>query len=86
MTPDSIGQRDMIGVVITAEELDWYGIQTKINAMPRSQPFESKLASALSKSKPAGLIMNTSSKGNIQFNTNLQPGQAVWCFVELDKR
>ena len=86
MTPDSIGQRDMIGVVVTSEELDWYGIQTKINAMPKSQPFESKLASALSKAKPAGLSMNTSAKGNIQFNTNLEPGQAVWCFVELDKR
>jgi hypothetical protein len=86
MTPDSIGQRDMIGVVVTSEELDWYGIQTKVNAMPKTQPFETKIAAALGKSRPGGMIMNTSTKGNIQFTANLQPGQAVWCFVELDKK
>lgn len=86
MTPDNVGQRDMIAVVITTEELDWYGIQNRINAMPAAQSFETKMEAALSKSRPAGMNMNTSSKGNIQFNTSLQPGQAVWCFVELDKK
>jgi hypothetical protein len=73
-------------VVLSVEELDWYGIQTKVNAMPKTQPFEAKLASALAMSRPGGLTMNTSPKGNIQFTANMQPGQAVWCFVELDKK
>ena len=85
MTPDSIGQRDMIAVVVSGSELDWYGIQSKINSQPRSQSFQSRLNAALGASKPGQLNMSATSKGNIQFTADLRQGQAVACFVELDK-
>jgi hypothetical protein len=86
MTPDSIGQRDMMAVVVSASPLDWYAVQGKLNSLPRSQPFQARLASALSVSRPANVSMSASQKGNIQLSAPLQPGQAVWCFVELDKK
>jgi hypothetical protein len=85
MTPDSIGQRDMIAVVVSGSELDWYGIHSKINSQPRSQSFQSRLNAALGASKPGQLNMSATSKGNIQFTADLRQGQAVACFVELDK-
>ena len=86
MTPDSIGQRDMIAVVVSASALDWYTVQGKLNSLPRSQSFQDRLGSALASARTSGVNMAASQKGNIQFSAPLQPGQAAWCFVEIDKK
>jgi hypothetical protein len=86
MTPDSIGKRDMIGIVLSRDSLDWYGIQQAINRQAQSVPFRNKMIAALKAARPQGVSYATTPKGTMQFTAPLKPGQAFWCFVEIDKQ
>lgn len=86
MTPDNVGQRDMMAVVVSGSALDWHGIQSRINGSSGSQSFQARVAAALAVQRAGQLNMGVSQKGNIQFSAAMQSGQAVWCFVEVDKK
>jgi hypothetical protein len=85
MTPDNIGQRDMIGVVVSREELDWYKIQGAINQQPKTAAFPAKLASALGGSANSGIKFSAGTTGAIQLTETTTTGKPVWCVVEIDK-
>jgi hypothetical protein len=43
MTPDSIGKRDMISIMVSRKELDWYAIQSAINKQPKGMAWRDKV-------------------------------------------
>ena len=86
MTPDSIGKRDMIAVLVSKQELDWYGIQSGINKQVRSLPWPTKVRTAIPGSVARGVQYSASQKGNIQFTANTSGNEVVYCIVEFDKQ
>jgi hypothetical protein len=85
MTPDSIGRRDMIAVMVSRNKLDWYGIQASINKQVRSLPWATKARTAIPGSVARGVQFSASPKGNIQFAAPVTGNEVVYCIVEFDK-
>jgi Papain family cysteine protease len=86
MTPDSIGNRDMIAVLVSRNELDWYAIQTSINRQLKTLPLPTRIRTAIPGSVARGVQYSESQKGNIRFTANTSNNEVVYCIVEFDKQ
>lgn len=84
MTPDSIGTKDMIAVVMSKQPLNWYSINTAISKNPSSD-YASRLNAALGANLLTNTRFSTTSKGTMQFSGNADPNQVMACVVEIDK-
>lgn len=85
MTPDSIGTRDMMAVVISKEPLDWYALNQQISKNPQ-QDYGQRLNAALGSSLISNVRYQGSSKGNMQFRAEGDNNKVVACIVEIDKQ
>lgn len=86
MTPDSIGSRDMIAVLVSRTELDWYGLQQAINQKPAGMAWPAKVRSAIPRAVARNAGFAVSPKGNIAFSTQASGDEVVYCVVEFDKQ
>ena len=86
MTPDSIGTRDMVAILVSKKELDWYGIQGSINKQVKTLPWPTKVRTAIPGAVARGVQYSASQKGNIQFTAKVGENDVVYCIVELDKQ
>jgi hypothetical protein len=86
MTPDSIGNKDMIGILVSKKELDWYAIQSAINKQSKSMPWPAKLRSSLPGPAAESVSFSATPKGNIQFSAPVKENEVVYCIVEFDKQ
>jgi Papain family cysteine protease len=66
MTPDSIGTKDEMAVVVSRQPLDWHAINEKISANP-SRDFAARLNDALGSRLIHSVRFKNSAKGNMQF-------------------
>jgi len=84
MTPDSIGNRDMISIMVSTKELDWYAIQSAINKQAGGMNWPDKIKASI----PAATSVNftSSAKGNIQFTAPVKENEIVYCIVEFSKQ
>lgn len=85
MTPDSIGTRDMIAVVVSKQPLPWYELNQKISRDPSSD-YATRLNSALSGQLVRNVPFQAGSKGTMQFSVSAGENQVVASIVEISKK
>jgi hypothetical protein len=81
MTPDSIGTKDIMAIVVSKDSLNWYEINRKIS-QNSSTDYAARLRTALGSGAEQGVRVNASSKGNIHF---IADGKIAACLVEVNK-
>lgn len=86
MTPDSIGVggRDVIAVVVSKKELDWYQLNQQISADP-SNDFGSRINRALSSSLIRNVRYSSTGNGTLRFDVTGDANNVVACIVEVKK-
>jgi hypothetical protein len=84
MTPDNVGTKDMMAVVVSKKPLDWYKLNQQVSQSPQ-QDYAQRLNSALSAQLIKNVRFQSSGKGNIQFNASGDANEVVACIVEIDK-
>lgn len=86
MTPDSIGMggRDVIAVVISKKELDWYQLNQQISKNP-STDFGTRLNNALSSSLIRNVRYSANGKGMMRFDVTGDANNVVACIIEVTK-
>ena len=84
MTLDSIGNRDMMAVVVSKKPLDWYKLNQQISQNPQ-QDYGTRLSSALSGQLIKNVRYQNSGKGTMQFSVSGTDSDVVACVVEIDK-
>lgn len=84
MTPDSLGNKDYMAVVVSRDTLDWYNINQQISRNPQ-QDYASRLNSILSGKLIRNVRFQSSSKGTMQFRVEGDNNSIVACVVEIDK-
>lgn len=84
LTPDSIGTRDIMAVVVSKKPLDWYRLNQQASENPQ-QDYATRLNTVLGSQLIRGVRYQSSGKGNIQFSTTATGNDVVACIVEIDK-
>lgn len=85
MSPDSIGTRDQMAVVVSKEPLDWYDINRQVSQNP-GQEFASRLNAALGDRLIHNPHFQATSKGNMQFTAEGDSKSVVATIVNIDKQ
>jgi len=86
MQPDSIGTKDYIAVVVSKQELNWYGLNEAISKNRTN--YATAVSSALSTSGASLGRMQVSStgKGNMHFTAPAGDKSVAYAIVEINKR
>jgi hypothetical protein len=86
MTPDSIGTKDEMAVVISKQPLDWYAINNKISEDPQKD-YASRLNAALGEKLMHNIRFQSSVKGNMQFTVKGETNSSIVAtIVEISKQ
>jgi len=86
MSPDSIGTRDEMAVVVSRQPLDWYAINNKISENP-GKDYASRLNAALGEGLIRNVRFQSSAKGNMQFTVKGTGGNSIVAtIVEISKQ
>jgi hypothetical protein len=84
MTPDSIGTKDIMAIVLSKDSLNWYEVNKKISQNPGTD-YATRLRAALGQAGIQGVQASINSQGNIHFTADGQRERTVACLVEVDK-
>ena len=84
MTPDSIGTRDVIAVVLSKKPLDWYALNSSIAANP-GQDYATRVNNAIGTRLVRHTTFKSSAKGNMQFTVQGDENSVVATIVEISK-
>jgi hypothetical protein len=84
MQLDSVGNRDVIAVVVSKQPLDWYQLNQQITQNPQTD-YAIRVNTALASQLIKNVSFKTSSKGTMQFVANGNENQVVASVVEIDK-
>ena len=84
MTPDSIGTRDMMAVVVSRQPLDWYKLNQQLSASPQ-QEYADRLNTALRTQLVQHVRFQATGNGTMQFNVSGDDNEVVACIVAIDK-
>jgi papain like protease len=85
MTPDSIGTRDEMAVVISKQPLDWYTLNKSISANPR-EDYAARLDAALGSHLIKHVVYKSSAKGNMQFTLTGDLEGVIATIIEISKK
>jgi hypothetical protein len=85
MTPDSIGTKDMIAVVVSKQPLDWYKLNQTISQQPQLD-YASRVNNTLRAQSSSGVRYQTTSAGTIQLQGDAGNNQVAACVVEMNKQ
>jgi hypothetical protein len=84
MTPDSIGTRDVIAVVVSKNPLDWYALNNSIAGNP-GQDYATRVDNAIGARLVRHTTFKSSAKGNMQFTVQGDDNGVVATIVEISK-
>ncbi|HTR27836.1 MAG TPA: C1 family peptidase, partial [Puia sp.] len=86
MTPDSIGRRDEIAVVVSATPLNWVGLNNTISQNAAGD-YAERVNAALGEKLTRNIRFIASAKGNMQFTIpTADRSPVVAAIVEIDKK
>jgi len=85
MTPDSIGTKDEIAVVVSRQPLPWNAINNKISQDP-NQDYATRLNAALGSQLIHNVRFKSSAKGNMQFTVEGDSSSVVATIIEISKQ
>lgn len=84
MTPDSIGNRDVMAVVVSKEPLDWYALNEQISRNPQTD-YATRLSNALAGRLIRNVRFDNTGKGTMHFNAGGDQNKVVATIVEITK-
>ena len=84
MTPDSIGTKDMIAVVISRDSLNWFVLNQQISQHPEAD-YATRVQQALGSRLATSTGFRISAKGNMQFEAGQGERKVTACVVEIPK-
>lgn len=84
LTLDSIGNRDLIAVVVSKQPLDWYKLNQQITQSPQTD-YATRVNNALASQLIRNVTFTSSNKGTMQFGVAGNENQVVASIVEIDK-
>ncbi|HRP55163.1 C1 family peptidase [Agriterribacter sp.] len=85
MTPDSIGTKDMMAVVVSKQPLDWYKLNQTISRQPGSD-YALRVNNTLRTQSSSGIRYQSTPAGTIQFQGDTGNNQVAVCVVEISKQ
>ena len=85
MTPDSIGTRDEMAVVVSQQPLDWYALNNSMSQNP-GRDYATRLNAALGDKLIRNVPFKSSAKGNMQFTLQGDRNGVVATIVEISKQ
>ncbi|HLX90800.1 MAG TPA: DUF4384 domain-containing protein, partial [Puia sp.] len=84
MSPDSIGTKDFIAVVVSKDSLNWSQLNRRISENPQ-QDYGSRVLSALGDRLISNVHFDATAKGNMHFKVDGNTSKAVAFIVAIDK-
>lgn len=85
MTPDEVGNKDYMAVMVSGKELNWFELNQKIDA-GKSGAYEEALRNALNTQGSIGKIeVSSTGKGNMKFTAPAGENGIAWAVVEVIK-
>jgi Papain family cysteine protease len=84
MTPDSLGTRDVMAVVISRDSLDWFSLNKQISQRT-DQDYASRLDEALGSKLARNVQAQASARGNMEFSVSDENQRVTAFIVEIDK-
>ena len=84
MTPDSIGTKDMMVVVVSKQPLDWYKLNQTISLQPRSD-YAVRVNNTLRTQISSNIRYESTATGTIKFQGATADNQVALCVVEISK-
>lgn len=82
MTPDDLGNRDYIAVVVSKTEQDWNALNSRINAS-RQSSYIGKVRDAIGQQEVSGVQFTA--QDAVEFTCDLQGKSVVAAVIEIDK-
>lgn len=84
MMPDSIGNRDVMAVVVSKKELNWHELNQQISSDP-SADYGSRLNRALGSALIRNVRYSATGNGNLRFDVTGDTNDVVACIIEVTK-
>ncbi len=84
MTPDSIGTKDYMAVIVSKDSLDWNSLNQQISQNPQ-QDYAFRLNAILGNKLIQNVHFDANAKGNMHFKTDANNKGVIACIVEVDK-
>lgn len=85
MTPDEVGNKDYMAVVVSSKVLDWYQLNQKID-QGKAGAYTAAVGQALSGMGSTGRIqVSSTGKGNMKFTAPAGENGIAWAVVEVIK-
>lgn len=84
MTPDSIGSKDMMVVVVSKQPLDWYKLNQTISQQPQTD-YAARVNNSLRSQSAGNIRYESTSTGVIKFQASANDSQVATCVVEISK-
>lgn len=84
MMPDSIGNRDMIAIVVSKKPLNWYELNSTISKRPQTE-YSARVSEALRSETASGIQYTSTNTGTIKFEGSTTDDQVASCIVEITK-
>jgi len=84
MTPDSIGKKDYMAVLVSKDSLDWNSFNRQLSQNPQ-QDYASRINAILGSKLLRNVRYQSNSKGNMQLNVDGVNNGVIACVVEVDK-
>ncbi len=85
MTPDSIGTKDMMVVVVSKQPLDWYKLNQTISQQPQTD-YAMRVSNSLRSQSSSNIRYESTSAGTIKFEGTAGNDQVATCVVEISKQ
>ncbi|MCB0661884.1 MAG: peptidase C1 [Saprospiraceae bacterium] len=85
MTPDKLGSRDRIAVVVSKKELNYEQLNKLINSS-RQSSYINKVREAIRSEEVQNVKFSTDSQGAISFDATMNGKNVIAAVIEIDKR
>ena len=85
MMADTIGNRDLIAIVVSTDSLDYQQVNGAINSS-RQSSYEGRVNEALNAILIRSARFNNTTQGTIYFKVDANDNKAVACLVAIDKK
>ncbi|MFT4017031.1 MAG: C1 family peptidase [Agriterribacter sp.] len=85
MTPDSVGTKETMTVIVSKQPLDWYNLNKTISQQPQTD-YGTRVNNAIRSNAVTGVRYESTSTGTIKFQTAATDNQVVACIVDFSKQ
>lgn len=85
MTPDSVGTKETMVVIVSKQPLDWYNLNATISRQPQTD-YAVRVKNAIGANAITGVRYESTATGTIKFQSPATDKQVVACVVDISKQ